>query len=201
MARPTFPQPTQFFGSNEALWQGPGANAPWRNMPQAAAPPPSFDPTGYYPNIDEFGDEYRPDRIMAGFLQTPEARGYQDVGRDVQTLGVDTMRGGEGRAIRGAREDAAAQGLGRGYAGQLEADIRQKGSQEAAQAMLSGRLEEKARRFQMQSMYAQSLMEASKARYAAYLAERQIDAAEEAGDASILGGVFQGLGAIVGAAI
>jgi len=165
------------------------------------------DPTGFYndPGGKTYNYEFRPHDFVSRLNQTSEARDYADVGGVVSSMGVQGARQGEASAIRTGQQEAASQGLGRGYAAQLGTDIRQEGSQNAAQMMMTGELEERGRRYEQALSFAQSLIEANKARQAVYFQRKAMRESERAATTGLLGDLGGGLigaaGSVIGAAI
>jgi hypothetical protein len=157
-------------------------------------------PSGYlnpYSSEPFFKRRYAPHLFVADMINNPDVENYANVSDVASAQGVDAIRGGEARATTAAKRTAGQSGLGRGYAGQMETDIRQEGTQGAAQAMMGAELEERARRANLQMMFTQALMESNKSRYAAYLAEKARKSGQQAGNMQMVGQIG---GAIIGGA-
>ena len=105
-------------------------------------------------------------------------------------------RAGEADTITRSRQSAANQGLGRGYAQQAETDIRQQGTLAVTDQILAARDEENSRRYQQIAMLTESLVNANKVRFSAYLQKKAQKAARSA---SIFGAIGNIAGSVLGA--
>ncbi len=197
---PTYGGPTY---SQQPGWgQGPtveygGTNAPTSWNPQGRY----TDPLGYKVPQKRFA----PHLFMRQLTDSPEARDYMDVEGAARTSGVQGIRGGEAAATDEARQEAANQGLGRGFAAQQQTDIRQQGTMGVSDMMVQANLEGRSRRFEMASQMTQSLIEAHKYKAYYYLARKTMKAGAKAGRLSFLGDIGGALlgagGSIAGGAI
>lgn len=178
------------------------------------APPPTTyrgETFGDFPNPygyqeDEFFKKnFAPHAFVESLVNGKAGQDYANVGGLASTLGVQAARGGEANAITEARQTAANQGLGRGFAAQQESDIRQQGTMNVTDQLMGAALEERSRRFQLQSMLASSLIESNKSRYLNYLQKKASKAASSASALGFLGSLGGGLlsagGAIAGGLI
>jgi hypothetical protein len=149
-----------------------------------------------------FQKNFLPHVFVDQQLQHEDTQRYANVGDVARSIGVDTARRGEAGNIESARRGAAAGGLGRGYADQMESDIRQQGTQGAADALLGAELEERSRRAQIQALYADALIQTNKAAYGSYLAKKAAKAGKSSGLLSAIGSVGGALlGGPIGGAI
>lgn len=190
-------------GFAESYWGSPSAwqsNAAYWGWPGLAT---FWNPTGYWadPRGKRYGKTFQPHQFVGQLLQTPEAQRYANVSGVATTAGVEAVRQGESRLITQARRAAAAQGLGRGFAQQMETNIRQRGTEAASEALVQAQLEERQRRFELAQMMAQALIDANKMSVARYLMKKQIKAGKHAATMGMLGGLFEGLGSVAGAAL
>lgn len=162
--------------------------------------PTPWNPSGYWPDPMDarFKKSFRPHEFIGALVNSQAGQEYGDVEGPTRALGVQGIRSGERRNIDKTKQEAASQGLGRGFATQAGSDIRQQGSLDVAEMTLGAHLEGRSRRFQLATVMAQSLLEANKARFSKYLQDRARESAE---DASFLGGALGALGDIGGALI
>lgn len=185
---------------------GGSAAAQWQTAAGFQGNPTAFDPTGEYsdPTGGLYKRYFRPQDFVQQFARSKAARDYVGVGGVARTLSVEGIRGGERRAVQDAKQSAASQGLGRGYAGQLEADITQESSQRASQALLGAELEERARRRDLAMQVVQSLIEGNKSRMAVFWHNKARRDAKSAAQLGLLGDIAGGLlgaGGAIGGAI
>lgn len=148
-----------------------------------------------------FRRQYTPQFFVSDLHSSPAGQEYADVGGVAQSLGVEGVRQGEAQASDEARQSAASAGLGRGFAQQQQSDIRQRGTEAAADTTMQAELEERSRRYGMASQMAQALIETNKAFYSRYLSEQQRKWGAKAGMLSFFGDVIGAAGAVAGAAI
>lgn len=170
------------------------------SQPQQGNTPFEWNPSGYWPDPMDprFKKSFRPHEFIGALVNSQAGQDYADVEGPARALGTQSIRAGEQRNIDRTQQEAANQGLGRGFATQAGADIRQQGSLDVAEMTLGAHLEGKSRRFQLATIMAQSLLEANKARFAKYLQDRAQESAE---DSSFLGGILGATGQIGGALI
>lgn len=155
--------------------------------------PTAWNPSGYWPDPYQprFNTEFRPHEFIGALVNSKPAQDYENPEQTQEAIGTQSIRAGEKNQIDESNQEAANQGLGRGYADQEATDIRQKGSEQVAEQTMGAHLEGASRRFQVATLMAQSLLEANKARFTAYLNSKAQSSAQSS---SILGAIGQILG-------
>lgn len=133
---------------------------------------------------------------IAELAGSREGQDYANPEQRATAFGVQGVREGEARNIEGARQNAANQGLGRGFANQQEADIRQRGNFEASAMVLQAQEEGAARRYQQAVALAAALMEADQYAAVAYSQGRAEKRAKNAGILGSIGGILGGVASI-----
>jgi len=173
----------------------------------------SWNPSGYWPDPlsgPGFRKNFEPHKFIGSLINSQAGQDYADVEGTAETIGAQGIREGEQTATEESTQEAASQGLGRGFAAQQKSNIRQQSNAEVADTMLAAHMEGKARRWQQAALLANSLLEANKARYVAYLNKQAASAAESSAligalgtiGGGLIGGILGGpVGAGIGAAI
>lgn len=170
------------------------------------SPPTKWNPQGTWTDPMGAGVHtkfFSPHIFMADLVNSPQARAYQDVEGTARSIGVEGARRGEAQEIERTRQTAANQGLGKGFAESQESQIRQQGTQQATDALMAAEMEGKARRFQMATIMAASLVETHKYMTAYYLQRKAMKSGEDAAQMGMLGNIIGsviGAGATIGAA-
>jgi len=184
-----------------------------QNQGEVQSEPVNWNPSGYWPDPMQgpgFRKDFQPHKFIGSLVNSQAGQDYADVEGTAETYGVQGIREGEGSATEEAQQDAASQGLGRGFANQQKTNIRQQSNAAVADTMLAAHMEGKARRWQQAAMIANSLLEANKARYVSYLNKQAASAAESSAligalgtiGGGLIGGILGGpVGAGIGAAI
>lgn len=193
--------------STSGTYNPNGGNPFYSQDPPAAPPVGSVNtPFGSFPDANgQRADTFQPQTFISSLLGGQAAQDYASPSSAIASKGVGAIRGGERKNIDKAKQEAAAGGLGRGFAQQQESDIRQQGTQSVAEVTAGAALEERTRRFQLASMLAGSLVEANKSAFTAYLAGKGIqagsDAAGHAETGAIIGGGLAAAGGILDAVL
>ncbi len=164
-----------------------------QEKPKKSTGPPQWNPTGYWPDpyAERFRKNFRPHEFIGALNASPEAQAYGNPEELASTVGAQSVREGEQAVTEESTQEAANQGLGRGYAQQQKTNIRQQGNQQISDNILGAHLEGQSRRYQQAAMLAASLMEANKSRFTSYLNKK---AQESAADSDLLGFVGDFLG-------
>lgn len=196
-AGPTPPWAPPGWQPKRAPDEGDGQRRPQPTQTSGDTGGQAWNPSGYWPDPyqDRFSQSFRPHEFVGALMQSPEAKRYGDVEGLARSKGVQSARAGESSMIDDAEQTAASQGLGRGYADQAGEDIRQKTTEAVTDTVMTSALEGRSRQYQQAAQLAASLVESNKARFTAYLNRQAQQSAEHA---SIIGGLLQGIGGIVG---
>jgi hypothetical protein len=198
--------------------QDPGANAKsnflnrFQQPPDPGAQQSAWNPSGYWPDPydSRFKKSFRPHEFIGSLVNSQAGQDYGNPEGTAETIGVQGERAGEQATTEEATQESASQGLGRGYAAQQKSDIHQQTNARVSETMLGAHLEGQTRRWQQAALIANSLLEANKARFTAYLNKQAANSAESSAligalgtiGGGLIGGILGGpVGAGIGAAI